>query len=103
MDHSNNEMDQLLQVIDTSKVPGHQEFMHDLIVEDISNHYLKFETLNSFLFEWNKQVYDAVCEKAISYYDTYATKKINSYGNWTCPAIASLFNQRYDLRVITNF
>ena len=38
MDHSNNEMDQLLlQAIDTSKVPGYQEFMHDLIVEDISN------------------------------------------------------------------
>ena len=103
MDHSNNEMDQLLQVIDTSKVPGYQEFMHDLIVEDISNHDLNFETLNSFLFEWNKQVYDAVCEKAISYYDTYATKKIKSYGNWTCPAVASLFNQSYDLPVITNF
>ena len=39
MDHSNNEMDQLLlQAIDTSKVPGYQEFMHDLIVEDNSNH-----------------------------------------------------------------
>ena len=38
IDHSNNEMDQLLQVKDTSKVPGYQEFMHDLIVEDISNH-----------------------------------------------------------------
>ena len=81
MDHSNNEMDQLLQVIDTSKVPGYQEFMHDLIVEDISNHDLNFETLNSFLFEWNKQVYDAVCEKAISYYDTHATKEIKSFGN----------------------
>ncbi|CAH3027086.1 unnamed protein product, partial [Porites evermanni] len=81
MDHSNNEMDQLLQVIDTSKVPGYQEFMHVLIVEDISNHDLNFETLNSFLFEWNKQVYDAVCEKAISYYDTYATEKIKSLGN----------------------
>ena len=77
-------MDQLLQAIDTSKVPGYQEFMHDLIVEDISNHDLNFETLNSFLFEWNKQVYDAVCEKAISYYDTYATEKIKSLGNWTC-------------------
>ena len=84
IDHSNNEMDQLLQVKDTSKVPGYQEFMHDLIVEDISNHDLNFETLNSFLFEWNKQVYDAVCEKAISYYDTYATEKIKSLGNWTC-------------------
>ena len=32
--------------------------------------------LNSFLFEWNKHVYDAVCEKkAISYYDTYETEK----------------------------
>ena len=66
MDHSNNEMDQLLQAIDTSKVPGYQEFMHDLIVEDIANHDLNFETLNSFSFEWNKQVYDAVCEKAIT-------------------------------------
>ena len=64
MDHSNNEMDQLLQAIDTSKVPGYQEFMLDLIVEDISNHDLNFETLNSFLFKWNKQVYDAVCEKS---------------------------------------
>ena len=81
MDHSNNEMDQLLQAIDTSKVPGYQEFMHDLIVEDISNHDLNFETLNSFLFERNKQVYDAVCEKAISYYDTHATKEIKSFGN----------------------
>ena len=33
------------------------------------------------LFEWNKQVFDAVCEKAISYYDTYATEKIKSLGN----------------------
>ena len=74
-------MDQLLQVIDTSKVSGYQEFMHDLIVEDISNHDLNFETLNSFLFERNKQVYDAVCEKAISYYDTHATKEIKSFGN----------------------
>ena len=74
-------MDQLLQVIDTSKVLGYQEFMHDLIVEDISNHDLNFETLNSFLFERNKQVYDAVCEKAISYYDTHATKEIKSFGN----------------------
>ena len=74
-------MDQLLQVIDTSKVPGYQEFMHDLIVEDISNHDLNFETLNSFLIERNKQVYDAVCEKAISYYDTHATKEIKSFGN----------------------
>ena len=84
MDYSNNEMDQLLQAIDTSKVPGYQEFMRDLIVEDISNHDLNFETLNSFLFEWNKQVYDAVCEKAISHYDTYATEKIKSLWNWTC-------------------
>ena len=84
MDHSNNEMDQLLQAIDTSKVPGYQEFMHDLIVEESPITILNFETLNSFLFEWNKQVFDAVCEKAISYYDTYATEKIKSLGNWTC-------------------
>ena len=81
MDHSNNDMDQLLQAIDTSQVQGYQEFMHDLFVEGISHHGLNFETLNSFLFEFNKQIYDAVCEKAISYYDTYATEKIKSLGN----------------------
>ena len=81
MDHSNNGMDQLLQAIDTSKVQGYQEFMHDLIVEGISHHCLHLETLNSFLFEFNKQIYDAVCEKGISYYDTYATEKIKSLGN----------------------
>ena len=96
MDHSNNGMDQLLQAIDTSKVQGYQQFMHDLIVEGISHHCLHLETLNSFLFEFNKQIYDAVCEKGISYYDTYATEKIKSLGNWTClgnDVTSLLFNQ----------
>ena len=85
MDHSNSEMDQLLQVIDTSKAPGYQEFIHDLIVEDISNYDLNFETLNSFLFDLNKEVMDELCAKAISYYDMHAPGKIKSFGNWTCP------------------
>ena len=66
MDRSKNDMDQLLQSIDTSKVQGYQEFMQAIILEGISNHGLNFETLNLFLFEFNKQIYDAVCEKAIS-------------------------------------
>ena len=92
MDHSKNEMDKLLQVIYTSKVPGYQEFMHDVIVEDISNHDLNFETFNSFLFEWNKQVYDAVCEKAISYHDTMQLKRSSpvSYTHLTLPTIYSV-------------
>ena len=81
MDRSKNDVDQLLQAIGTSKVQGYQEFLHDLIVEGISHHGLTFETLNSLLFELNKEIYDAVCQKAISYYDTYATKKIKSCRN----------------------
>ena len=90
MDHSKNEMDKLLQVIYTSKVPGYQEFMHDVIVEDISNHDLNFETFNSFLFEWNKQVYDAVCEKAISYHDTMQLKRSSPMGIEQVRAMTSL-------------
>ena len=85
IDHSNNEMVQLLQAIDTSKVPGYQEFMHDLIVEDISNHDSELWNVKLVLV-WMEQtsIWRAVCEKAISYYDTYATEKIKSLGKWTC-------------------
>ena len=41
--------------------------------------------LNRHLLDFNKQAYDTICEKAISYYDMHATKDIKSYGNWTCP------------------
>ena len=54
--------------------------MQAIILEGISNHGLNFQTLNSFLFEFNKQIYDAVCEKDISYYDTYSTEQIKSFG-----------------------
>ena len=42
MDRSINDMDQLLQSIDTSKVQGYQEFMQAIILEGISNHGLNF-------------------------------------------------------------
>ena len=77
-------MDQLLQAIDTSKVPGYQEFMHDLIVEDISNHDSELWNVK-LVIVWMEQTSIWRCFwKAISYYDTYATEKIKSLGNWTC-------------------
>lgn len=80
MDRSKDDMDMLLQSIDTSKVQGYQEYMQAIILEGISNHGLNCETLNSLLFGYNKQVYEAVCEKAISYFDLYAPKSSNPLG-----------------------
>ena len=55
--------------------------MHEVIIQGICYHNLNFGTLNRYLFDFNKKAYDAVCEKAISYYDTHATKEIKSYRN----------------------
>ena len=55
--------------------------MQEVIIQGISYHHLTFDTLNRYLFDFNKEAYDAVCEKAISYYDMHATKEIKSFGN----------------------
>ena len=41
----------------------------------------KYDTLNRYLLDFNKEVYRELCEKAISYYDMHATKEIKSFGN----------------------
>ena len=52
--------------------------MQAIILEGISHHNLTFETLNLSLFEFNKEIYDAVCEKAIAYFDDFAPTRIKS-------------------------
>ena len=55
--------------------------MHEVIIQGISYHDLTFDTLNRYLFGFNKEVFDVVCEKAISYYEMDVPERIKSYGN----------------------
>ena len=77
-------MEQLRQHIGSSKVQGYKVFMHILIIEVISHHHVTFDTLKSYLSHFNKEIYHDLCEKAITYFDTFATKNIKSSGHWTC-------------------
>ena len=73
-----NSLDDILQHVDPSTIQCYKKFMQEVIIQGICYHNLNFETLNRYLFDFNKEAYDAVCEKAISYYDTHATKEIKS-------------------------
>ena len=70
-----------LQHMDSSIIQGYKKVMHEVIIQGICYHNLNFGTLNRYLLDFNKEAHDAVCEKAISYYDTHATKEIKSYRN----------------------
>ena len=70
-----------LQHMDSTITQGYDKFMHEVIIQGICYHSLNFGTLNRYLFDFNKKAYDVVCEKAISYYETHATKEIKSYRN----------------------
>ena len=76
-----NSLDDIFQHVDPSTIQGYKKFMQEVIIQGISYHHLTFDTLNRYLFDFNKGAYDAVCEKAISYYDMHATKEIKSFGN----------------------
>ena len=76
-----NSLDDILQHMDPSTIQGYKTSMHEVIIQGICYHNLNFGTLKGYLLDFNKEAYDAVYEKAISYYDTLATKKIKSYGN----------------------
>ena len=73
-------MEQLPQHIGSSKVQGHKAFMHDLIIEAISHHHVTFDTLKSYLSDFNEEIYHDVCEKAITYYDMFAPKTLSPLG-----------------------
>ena len=75
-----NRLDKILQQMDPSLLQGYKKFMHEVIIQGISYHDLTFDTLNRYLFDFNKEVFDVVCEKAISYYEMHAPEKIKSYG-----------------------
>ena len=76
-----NSLDDISQHVDTSTIQGYKKFMHEVIIQGICYHNLNFDTLNRHLSDFNKQAFDTICKKAISYYDTYATEKIKSLGN----------------------
>ena len=76
-----NSLDDILQHMDPSTIQGYKTFMHEVIIQGICYHNLNFDTLNRYLFNFNKEVYDTVCEKAISYYELHAPEKIKSFGN----------------------
>lgn len=77
-------MEPPLQHIGSSKVQGYKALMHDLIIEAILHHHVTFDTLKSYLSDFNVEIYHDLCEKAITYYDMFATKNIKSSGHWTC-------------------
>ena len=74
-------LDDILQHVDTSIIHGYKKFMHEVIIQGICYHNLNLDTLNRHLLDFNKQAFDTICEKAISFYDMHATKDIKSFGN----------------------
>ena len=67
--------------MEPSLLQGYNKFMQEVIIQGICYHHDTFDPLNSYLLDFNKETYEAVCEKAISYYDMHATKEIKSFGN----------------------
>ena len=87
-------MDTLLKKLDPGNFSNYKEFIRALLIEGLANTEFTFDELNYNLlnkettafFKFSHRKPDEhVCEKAISYFDTYATESIKSYGNWTCP------------------
>lgn len=74
-------MEPPLQHIGSSNVQGYKALMHDLIIEAILHHHVTFDTLKSYLSDFNVEIYHDLCEKAITYYDMFATKNIKSSGH----------------------
>ena len=74
-------MDTLFNCIEPPKVKAYNAFMQAIILESISHHNLTFDKLNKLLSNYNKEIFEHVCEKAISCFDTYTTESIKSYGN----------------------
>ena len=83
-------MDTLLKKLDPGNFSNYKEFIRALLIEGLANTEFTFDELNYNLlnkettafFKFSHRKPDEhVCEKAISYFDTYATESIKSYGN----------------------
>ena len=75
-----NSLEDIIKHMEPSLLQGYNKFMQELILQGICYHNFTFDTLNRYLLDFNKEAYEAVCEKALSYYDTHATKEIKSTG-----------------------
>ena len=76
-----NSLDEILQHMEPSLLEGYKMFMHEVIIQGISYHNLNVDTLSRYLSDFNKEVMDELCAKAISYYNMHAPGKIKSFGN----------------------
>ena len=75
-----NSLDPILGHVDPSIVQGYKRFMQEVIIQAICHHHLNFNTLNQYLFDFNKELFDTFCQNVISNYEMYASPKIKSYG-----------------------
>ena len=74
-------MDTLFNCIAPSQLKAYNAFMQAIILEGISHHQLTFDKSNKLLSNYNKEIFEHVWEKAISYFDAYATMGIKHV--WT--------------------
>ena len=75
-----NSLDQLLEHVDPSTLQGYQTFMQEVIIQGICHYHLNFNTLNNYLLDFNKELFDTFCQNVISYYEMHARSKIKSCG-----------------------
>ena len=90
-------MDQLLNEINAeSGSIGYRRFIRELITQAIVRKHFSFDTVNTYLSELHKEIYNDLCENTIIYYNMFATEEFKSqwnlgnseptsFGNWTCP------------------
>lgn len=71
---------QILRHVDPSIVKGYKTFMQELMIQGICNFNLNFTTLDHYLLHYNAELYDKLCENAISYFDMNATSEMKSRG-----------------------
>ena len=48
--------------MEPSLLQGYNKFMQEVIIQGICYHHLTFDPLNSYLLDFNKEAYEAVCD-----------------------------------------
>ena len=73
-------LDQPLEHVDPSTLQGYKTVMQEMIIQGICHYHLNFNKLNNYLLDFNKELFDTLCQNVISYYEMHASSKIKSYG-----------------------
>ena len=75
-------MDQLLHEINAeSGSIGYRRFIRELITQAIVRKHFSFDTVNTYLSELHKEIYNDLCENTIIYYNMFATEEFKSQWN----------------------